>query len=199
MKLSREIKRKIFHIISILSLVLVVKIFGKFFLAGLMVAMASVVYVIVKFNIKSIFTKPLWFFIENLEREENLKTLPAKEAFSLAIGITIVSLLFEEKIVLISIISLAVYDGIATIVGIKWGRIKLLNNRTLEGTVAGIIANTLALSFIISPLIGLIISIFVAIVENISSSKEDNFYIPVSTAFFSWFLFLYLRNFILNI
>ncbi len=194
--MNREIKRKIFHIFSILLLLPILYIFGKYFLAALMLCLAGIVYLIVKLNIKIFLTKPLWFFIENLEREENLKTLPAKEAFSLAIGIAIVSLFFEEKIVAISIVSLAIYDGIASIVGIKFGKIKLLNNRTLEGTVSGIIANTITLSFIISPLIGLIISIFVAVVENISSSKEDNFYIPVATAFFSWFLFLYLRNFI---
>ena len=194
--MNREIKRKIFHIFSILLLLPILYIFGKYFLAGLMLCLAGIVYLIVKLNIKIFLTKPLWFLIENLEREENLKTLPAKEAFSLAIGIAIVSLFFEEKIVAISIVSLAIYDGIASIVGTKFGKIKLLNNRTLEGTVSGIIANTIALSFIISPLIGLIISIFVAVIENISSSKEDNFYIPVATAFFSWFLFLYLRNFI---
>ncbi|HIE59612.1 MAG TPA: hypothetical protein EYH43_04630 [Persephonella sp.] len=193
--MDREIKRKIFHIFSILLLLPVLYLFGKYFLAGLMVILATTVYLIVKLNIKNPITQLLWFFIENLEREENLKTFPAKEAFSLALGITIVSLFFEEKIVAISIISLAIYDGIATIIGMKFGKIKLLNNRTLEGTVAGIIVNTIALSFIINPLIGLIISIFVAVIENISSSKEDNFYIPVATAFFSFFLFLYLRNF----
>lgn len=194
--MDREIKRKIFHILSILLLLPILYLLGKYFLAGLMLFLASIVYLIVKLNIKNPITKPLWFFIENLEREENLKTLPAKEAFSLALGMTIVSLFFEEKIVAISIVSLAIYDGIATIIGKKFGKIKLLNNRTLEGTIAGIIVNTIALSFIVSPLIGLIISIFVAVIENISPSKEDNFYIPVATAFFSFFLFLYLRNFI---
>jgi dolichol kinase len=192
--MKKEILRKIFHIISVLSLLIPLKLFGKYSITFLMVIMLIIFYPVSKFKIKNKLTKPFWILLEFVERDKNFKILPARQAFALALGLIITSLIFNEKIVEISIISLAIYDGFATISGKLFGKIELINNRTLEGSLSGIIANTVFLSFIINPATALLISIFVAFVEMLSSSEyvlnDDNFLIPVLTGFFSYFLYL---------
>jgi len=196
--MKKEILRKIFHIISILFLLLPLYVFGKYSIVLLMTLMLVIFYPISSRKIKNFFTRPFWLLMDYIERERNMKTLPAKQAFSLALGLIIISIIFSEKIIAISIISLAIYDGIATIVGKLFGKVKLINNRTLEGTVAGIIANSITLSVIIPFWIGTLISIFVAIIELFSKGEnlfnDDNFLIPVGTAIFTWYLMLYLRG-----
>ncbi len=188
----KEILRKIFHIISVLSLLIPLNLFGKYSLVFLMTVMLLIFYPISKFKLKNKITKPFWLLLDYVEREKNLKTLPAKQAFSLALGLIIVSILFDEKIIEISIISLAVYDGTATIFGKKFGKTQLINNRTLEGSVAGIVANSLALSLTINSFTAILISVFVSFVEMLSKSEDifddDNFLIPVATALFGYFL-----------
>ncbi len=192
MKMKKEIFRKTFHILSILLLLIPLNLFGKYSITVLMAVMLLIFYPISKFKLKNKITKPFWLLLDYVEREKNLKTLPAKQAFSLALGLIIVSILFDEKIIEISIVSLAVYDGTATIFGKKFGKTKLINNRTLEGSLAGIVANSLALSLIINPFTAVLISVFVSFVEMLSKSEDifddDNFLIPVATALFGYFL-----------
>jgi len=192
--MDKETLRKLFHIFSILSLLIPLFLFGKYSVTVLMVVALLITYPVSKFGIKNKLAEPFWIFINLLERKENLD-LPAKEAFSLAVALIIITLFFDEKIVAISIISLAVYDGFATLIGKRFGKVTILNGRTLEGTLGGILANTFALSFFIDVFTAILISIFVAFIENVSPKGKDNFYIPVGTAFFTYFLFLYLNNF----
>jgi len=196
--MQKEILRKLFHIFSILALLIPLELFGKYSITILMLLMILIFYPISSFKIKNRFTKPFWILLNFIERDENLKNFPAKQAFSLGLSLVIVSIFFDKRILEISIISLAVYDGIATIAGKLFGKIKLINNRTLEGTIAGIIANTIALNFILNPFTALLISIFTALIEIFSSGKallkDDNFTIPVGVAFFSWILFSYLKG-----
>ncbi len=157
-----------------------------------MTLMLTVLYPVSKYRVKNKLTFLFWRILEFVEREENLKTLPARQAFSLSLGLIITSLLFDEKIVEIAIISTAIYDGFATIGGKLFGKTKLINNKTLEGSIIGIIANTLALMFIVDFYTALLISIFVSFIELFSTSKnildDDNFLIPVCVGIFCFIL-----------
>ncbi|WP_457635448.1 diacylglycerol/polyprenol kinase family protein [Persephonella sp.] len=190
--LRLEIKRKIFHIFSILLLLIPLYLFGKFSVAVIMFFMVVFLFPISFFRIRNIFTLWFWKIIDLVERKENIKVLPARQAFSLAVGILITSLVFDEKILQISIISTAVYDGFATIIGLLIGKHKFPWGKSLEGTLGGILFNTLALSMVIPVEYAFIISLFVAVVENLSRSDvwflDDNLLIPVFTGLFSWFL-----------
>lgn len=190
--LRLEIKRKIFHIISILSLLVPLYIFGKFSVAGIMLFMIVFLFPVSFFRIKNIFTLWFWKIIDVVERKENIKVLPARQAFSLSVGILITSLIFDERILQISIISTAVYDGFATIIGLLIGKHKFPWGKSLEGSVGGILFNTAALSMIIPVEYALTVSLFVAVVENLSRSDvwflDDNLLVPIFTGLFSWIL-----------
>ena len=189
--LRLEISRKIFHIVSILLLLVPLYLWGRFSIAILMTFMLVVIFPISYFKIKNRFTLWFWQIIEWVERDKNLK-MPARQAFSLAIGMLISSLIFDEKILQISIISTAVYDGFATIFGLLFGKHKFPWGKSLEGTLGGVVLNAMALTLIIPINYAVIISIFIALVENFSNSNkwflDDNLLIPVLSGVCSYFL-----------
>ena len=120
-----ELLRKIFHIVSILLLLVPLKLFGKFSITILMFLMLLIFFPISYFRIKNKLTYPFWKLLEYVERQQNWETIPGKQAFSLAVGLIIVSLLFSEKELEVAIISTAIYDGVATIVGKLFGKHKI--------------------------------------------------------------------------
>ena len=189
--LRLEISRKIFHIVSILLLLVPLYLWGRYSITILMALMLVVIFPISYFKIKNRFTLWFWQIIKWVERDKNLK-MPARQAFSLAIGMLISSLIFDEKILQISIISTAVYDGFATIFGLLFGKHKFPWGKSLEGTLGGVVLNAMALTLIIPINYAVIISIFIALVENFSNSNkwflDDNLLIPVFSGVCSYFL-----------
>ena len=188
-----ELLRKVFHIVSILLLLIPLELFGKFSITILMLLMLCIFFPISYFRIKNTLTYPFWKLLEYVERKQNWETIPGKQAYSLAVGLSLVSLIFPEKAVKVAIISTAIYDGIATIVGKLIGKHKILfTNKSIEGTVTGIVANTLALLLILPLWKAIFISVVVALVELIAKSEkwylDDNLLIPIVSAV-AYFLF----------
>ena len=182
-----ELLRKIFHIVSILLLLVPLKLFGKFSITILMFLMLLIFFPISYFRIKNKLTYPFWKLLEYVERQQNWETIPGKQAFSLAVGLIIVSLLFSEKELEVAIISTAIYDGVATIVGKLSGKHKIpFTKKSVEGTVAGIIINSLFLLLILPVWKSIFISVIVALVELMAKSErwylDDNILIPIVSA-----------------
>ena len=182
-----ELLRKIFHIVSILLLLVPLKLFGKFSVTILMFLMLLIFFPISYFRIKNKLTYPFWKLLEYVERQQNWETIPGKQAFSLAVGLIIVSLLFSEKELEVAIISTAIYDGVATIVGKLFGKHKIpFTKKSVEGTVAGIIINSLFLLLILPVWKSIFISVIVALVELMAKSErwylDDNILIPIVSA-----------------
>ncbi len=182
-----ELLRKIFHIVSILLLLVPLKLFGKFSITILMFLMLLIFFPISYFRIKNKLTYTFWKLLEYVERQQNWETIPGKQAFSLAVGLIIVSLLFSEKELEVAIISTAIYDGVATIVGKLSGKHKIpFTKKSVEGTVAGIIINSLFLLLILPIWKSIFISVIVASVELMAKSEkwylDDNILIPIVSA-----------------
>jgi len=182
-----ELLRKIFHIVSILLLLVPLKLFGKFSVTILMFLMLLIFFPISYFRIKNKLTYPFWKLLEYVERQQNWETIPGKQAFSLAVGLIIVSLLFSEKELEVAIISTAIYDGVATIIGKLSGKHKIpFTKKSVEGTVAGIIINSLFLLLILPVWKSIFISVIVALVELMAKSErwylDDNILIPIVSA-----------------
>ncbi len=194
---KKELLRKTFHILSILALLIPLQIFGKYSLSFLMAFMLLIIFPIAYFRIKNPLTSIFWKILDFVERDYNFETLPGRQAYSLALAILIVSLLFPEKVVTISIISIAVYDGFSTIFGMLFGKHKVSigkfkTKKSYEGFLGGILMNTIALSFVVPVYQALLISILAGIVELFSSDKkwylDDNLTVTISVAVFSYFL-----------
>ena len=75
--------------------------------------------------------------------------------------------------------TLAVLDGVATLAGMRFGRTRIYNGKSLEGTGAGIFVTFLVLLPFISVQGALIVAVIAGIIE-MFSPVDDNLVIPIS-------------------
>ena len=118
-------------------------------------------------------------------------------------ALVVLVLLGVPIIAQIAVLILAFCDPIAATIGRKYGKTKLINNRSLEGTGAFFVSGVFIASAVIflvpnTYALGLKIAIILiaafsgAVVELASKNIDDNFSIPVGVALPIWFLTLFL-------
>ncbi len=193
-----EIPRKLFHIFAGLMYLIPLYICGNMcvaILSGIATLIATVVFY---YRIKNVITYPLWFLIDKLERSENLERFPGRQAVAMNLGIFLSSLIFSTKTLSIVIVTIAVYDGFATIFGLLFGKHKIgfgkwKLKKSYEGFLGGVLMNTLALSFIVPVKEAFIFSLVGGISELFTSSKrlylDDNLVVPLLTGIFVQFIY----------
>ena len=108
--------------------------------------------------------------------------LPGKGALYFAVSALTCVILFPVAVVVPALVSLAVLDGVAAIAGIRYGRTRIYNGKSLEGTVAGIFVTFLVLLLFISIQGALIVAVVAGIIE-MFSPVDDNLVIPISICF----------------
>ena len=114
--------------------------------------------------------------VETLERKDEL---PGRGALFFVISTLVCLILFNLSIVIPAVVTLAVLDGVATIAGIKFGRTRIWNRKSLEGTISGFCAAVLVLLIFIPPFTAIIVALTGALVE-LFSPFDDNLLIPFS-------------------
>jgi dolichol kinase len=184
----QEIFRKIIHLSSLCyplfylltnDKLLVLVITGTIFL---MVLSIDVLRIFNK-NVNDIFCKYLKFTI----RENEKKGFTGSTYFMCGTFFTI--LLFPRDIAIVSLCVLVISDTCASVVGISIGRIKLVGNKSLEGTLAFFIS-ALTVSYFGWVYFGLLpyllfISSFVTTIMELFNTQlkcDDNILIPVGFA-----------------
>ena len=122
-----------------------------------------------------------------------------------ASALALLALTREPTVMAVGVLVLAFADPAAAVIGRRFGRIKLVNNRTLEGSLTFAIVGGLA-SFAILSLaggsllpeyaLGLRVAMAVtagllgAVAELFSRRIDDNFSIPVTSALGAWLVLL---------
>ncbi|MDO8625025.1 MAG: hypothetical protein Q7R47_03000 [Candidatus Diapherotrites archaeon] len=115
--------------------------------------------------------------IKHVTREHEQKEMPAKAAFTLLAGAIITIALFAPLAAITGLCILTFGDTVATLIGKYRGKIELVTNRTLEGTVAGILISFIALYFFIAPQKAIGIAIVGMLAEYLPI--DDNIGIPI--------------------
>ena len=181
-----ELKRKLFHLFGVLSLVVPIYIFPYWLNIILFLTAIAVNFLIVKRN--PFLLKVFGIFIKHLERERNLSK-PGIQSLYLLFGVLLSYFLFEKEAVY-GIVTLAVGDAFSGIVGYYLGKRKLPYNpqKTLEGTLAFFISSFVALSFITRVYEALVVSFISAIVESLPLKLDDNFTLPLISSFIAYLL-----------
>lgn len=117
-----------------------------------------------------------------------------------ALGIFLALLLFPKEIAILSILIMIWCDTMAALIGKKYGKLKLIKDKSLQGSIAFIITGVF-LIFVLQYSFpsfnfykaGFITVFLAAIFEQLSFIRiNDNLSLPV----FSGFVFLILNNFI---
>ena len=113
-----------------------------------------------------------------------------------AIAILLTLLTFPKTLALIAIYTLAIADPLSALVGITWGRRRVVQNKSLEGSLAFFVATAIITAVVLRtttlvapwPLAGVAITIGLAgaIFEMLPLRLDDNLTIPLFVGFAGW-------------
>ena len=104
--------------------------------------------------------------------------LPGKGAFFFAVSALACIILFPVSTVVPALVALAVLDSVTTLIGTRFGRHRIHNGKSWEGTLSGIAVTVLALLPFL-PLSGALAASFIAGIIELFSPIDDNLVIPV--------------------
>ncbi|MEM2636989.1 MAG: hypothetical protein QXL15_01425, partial [Candidatus Korarchaeota archaeon] len=166
---SRARFRKVTHIASGLAVLMLVYFLGRLEAAAFLLAIGAAFItheVLFSKGISTIFTWPL-LFIGRASRDNKQRPVFMPTIWSI-ISLGIIILIFPVNIAEISIAAFTFGDGLAFLVGRKWGHHKLPHNneKSWEGTFAFMIGGTFGIWYFAPFLIALFVSIFAAGVES---------------------------------
>jgi dolichol kinase len=129
-----------------------------------------------------------WLFehFKGFTKDKERERVSTTTYFLLAAALTI--LLFPAGIAIPALLFLTVGDPVAEIVGVTWGRLRLVGSKTLEGTLAGAAACFLAGAPLLAmPRLELTVPLLAigaaaaALTELIPFPIDDNFTIPLGS------------------
>jgi len=104
--------------------------------------------------------------------------LPGKGAFFFAVSALACIILFPVPVVVPALVALSVLDSVTTLAGTRFGRHRIHNGKSWEGTLSGIAVTVLALVPFLTVPGALIAAIVTGIIE-LFSPVDDNLVIPV--------------------
>jgi len=176
-----ELRRKLFHIISVLLLTIPVSFF-PFWLNVLLFLLGITLNLLVIFKV-SLFYEVFEIFIKLFEREKNFRN-PGIQSLWALLGVFLSYLLFGKEAIY-GIIVLALGDGFSGLIGFYFGNKKLPYNesKTLEGSLAFFTASFLGLLFLTDTFKAFVIAIVCAFLESLPLKLDDNFSIPLTASF----------------
>jgi phytol kinase len=104
--------------------------------------------------------------------------LPGKGAFFFAVSALACIILFPASIVVPALVALAVLDSVTTLAGLRFGRHRIYNGKSCEGTLSGIAVTVLCLLPFLTLAGALGASVVAGIIE-LFSPIDDNLVIPL--------------------
>ena len=112
--------------------------------------------------------------VENLERKGKM---PGYGAVCFVLTALFCLIFFPVDYVVAGVLTLAVLDSVSTIAGLHFGRHRIFNGKSWEGTAGGIIAACIPLALLLPPLPAIAAAVVAGIAEMVSP-VEDNLIIP---------------------
>lgn len=114
--------------------------------------------------------------IATLERRD---AAPGKGALFFTLGALFCLVFFDQEIAFLGLVVLSLLDSVTTLAGVRFGRTRIYNHKTLEGTVAGIAVTAAALCLFTPPATALVTAAAAGLTE-LASPVDDNLVIPVA-------------------
>ena len=195
-----QIPRRLFHFSCGMTAGLIYQLFlthqQAVYILGIM---ACLFYVIEQLRINypnSVYLKQINKYF--LRAEEQLKE-SAAIPYLMALLLTIIS--FPKSIALVAIFTLASADPLSAIIGIRYGKHRIVKDKSLEGSAAFFVASFIACFSILFSIEGnsfwavlavsSFSSIFITSFEMIPIKLDDNLTIPLMTAIILWIITSY--------
>jgi phytol kinase len=102
---------------------------------------------------------------------------PGKGAILFLFSSTLCLFFFPAEVAVPAILTLAVLDGVSSLAGQQFGRHRIRNGKSWEGTVAGIIVTAVVLWILVPPPQALAVSLVAGLIELVTP-LDDNLVIP---------------------
>tara|TARA_B100001142_G_scaffold65922_1_gene65491 strand:- start:7810 stop:8397 length:588 start_codon:yes stop_codon:yes gene_type:complete len=178
---NNEIYRKIFHISSLI--IPLIYVYTNFinFIIFLTISTASMFIININYNLI------LRLINSNINLDFIIRDYEKKSLWSasyMILAFLLISIIFPKNVAIISMILGSVCDPLAGLFGQKYGKIKIIHNKTLEGTYVFIISAFLVVSlysYTVSTYL-LLICVLIALTELITPMKYDNVTIPIASS-----------------
>ena len=178
---KNEISRKLLHLTALIIPAAYLKINNLFFVNSFIsVLFLSIIFLeLMKKNntiIWKIFNSYFKPFIRKYEYKKPMGSSYMIFSFFLII------LFFNKTIVATSMFITIISDALAAIIGLRYGKLKTINNKTLEGSYAFLVS-TIIILFIsttsLSLYVIIIISIIITAIEAFTPMEYDNLTVPI--------------------
>jgi dolichol kinase len=171
----RETVRQLIHLVFGLAIAALVFFIDRTAVIGLMAGGLLIGVVLVDLLLRG-YQVPL---ISSLVKYgDRCDPLPGKGAFFFAVSALACIILFPVPVVVPALVTLSVLDSVTTLAGVRFGRHRIYNGKSWEGTVSGIAVTALALlPFLTVP--GALAASAIAGAIELFSPVDDNLVIPV--------------------
>jgi len=180
--IRKELKRKVFHFLSLIYAL------GYFFLDRTVILRVLSVLLVIeavvefgRFFAPKLNSKLVGMFGGIHRGEELLK--PSGIFWTLLGSLTTMGLFRDRTVVLCAMGYLIFGDAAAALVGVQFGRHKL-RGKSLEGSAAFFVVSLIVGGFFLDPLTAVVAAVFVTFVEALPLPYNDNFWVPVLSALF---------------
>ena len=189
----RNIKRNIFHMLSGVSVMILV----NFILPKDLLVPFATVFFVAAWTLDlgrkkyPIFQRIAMFLFKGVKHPH--ETYRVNSATWYTTSLLILAIFFDLTSINCALVILAFSDPAAALIGRKYGKIKILHGRTLEGTMTFFVTAFLTSSLVIATLgtqeyfsvmfkVAFVASFIAAISELVSHKVDDNLTIPLSAA-----------------
>jgi len=196
--------RKIWHFVGVLVIVACYLTMSRPFALQVLIVLSALVIFVDIYRQRSVALNNLVLRVGSRIMRDNEKSGLTGSTY-LMLGVLFIVALFPSKVVVLSLLFLAVADPIASYFGIRYGRDRLWGRKSLQGTMAAFFACTVVAAgffylhgmmieriLIVSILAGLI----GAFAEVVPVGKlDDNLVLPVLSAGLLWILYYFFGGF----
>jgi len=176
-----EVKRKSFHLLSIIYILAYWALPKMVVLWGLG---AVIVIVVLGEGIRlriSAFNKWILYVlggVHRMEEENNLSGLP----WTLAGSFFTILFFHDRTVVLVSLLYLALGDASAALIGRCFGKHRIARGKSIEGSLACFCACCIVGLFFLKPPLIIIGALIATLIELIPWPLNDNFWMPLASA-----------------
>ena len=122
--------------------------------------------------------KKVFFLNWFIKRFERTGVRPGLGVINFLIGVFLSLTFFSKQTVFLAVLVLAFNDSFSTVVGIGFGKHKIWNKKTLEGSIGGFIGTVLIISFFIPQFWQVMLISLTATIIELLTTLDDNLIIP---------------------
>ncbi|MEK6958565.1 MAG: hypothetical protein AABW59_00815 [archaeon] len=179
--MKKELLRKLFHVLFGLFIIFTIWFFGTSD-AFIGLSILTLIGIMIGISIRKGAKYPLLQKIIFTVERDHEKHFPGKAAITFFLSACVLLFFFkgQPQIIFAAILVATLADTAAALIGKKFGKIKIIKNKTLEGTLAFFVVSVFCIGLFYNLQIAMFCAIFASIIEPLP--WDDNWSVPFAVA-----------------